>query len=38
VVVLQAQYSDGRRIENAFQTNGVLLDDHWGEFLKKNNF
>jgi uncharacterized protein len=38
VVALQAQYSDGRRIENAFQTNGVLLDDHWGEFLKKNNF
>ena len=38
VVALQAQYSDGRKIDNAFQTNGVLLDDEWGEFLKINNF
>lgn len=38
VVELQARYADGRRIENAFQTNGVLLDDRWGEFLKQHGF
>jgi uncharacterized protein len=26
------------RIHYALQTNGLLLDDRWGEFLKKNNF
>jgi uncharacterized protein len=36
--VLQEKYRAGRGIENAFQTNGVLLDDQWGEFLKKNDF
>lgn len=38
VIATQAKYSDGRRIENALQTNGTLLDDAWGEFLAKNNF
>lgn len=38
VVGLQKKYADGKRIENAFQTNGVLLDDSWGEFFSKNNF
>lgn len=38
VVELQKKYADGKRIENAFQTNGVLLDDDWGEFLSKNAF
>ncbi|HET9177424.1 MAG TPA: anaerobic sulfatase-maturation protein [Terriglobia bacterium] len=38
VVELQKEYADGKRIENAFQTNGVLLDDGWGEFLSKNGF
>jgi len=33
VVELQTKYADGKRIENAFQTNGVLLDDQWCEFL-----
>ncbi|MCG8346325.1 MAG: anaerobic sulfatase maturase [Chloroflexales bacterium] len=28
----------GMRIYNAFQTNGVLLDDDWGEFFKANDF
>src|SRR5450756_2113068 len=35
---LQRKYGDGRKIQNAFQTNGVLLDDGWGEFLKQNEF
>ena len=34
----QSRYANGRRIENAFQTNGVLLDDSWGEFLKQHDF
>jgi|YelNatPaOPRAMG01_1025707.scaffolds.fasta_scaffold24200_1 uncharacterized protein len=38
VVELQKKYADGKRIENAFQTNGILLDDRWGEFLAENRF
>ncbi|RXK56351.1 anaerobic sulfatase maturase [Oleiharenicola lentus] len=38
VVALQQQYAAGKRIENAFQTNGILLDDQWGAFLKAHNF
>jgi uncharacterized protein len=38
VVKLQAKYSNGKRIENSFQTNGTLLNDQWGEFLAKNGF
>jgi uncharacterized protein len=28
----------GMRIENTFQTNGVVLDDEWCEFFHENNF
>lgn len=38
VVALQHRYAEGKTIENAFQTNGVLLDDAWGEFLAANRF
>jgi uncharacterized protein len=38
VVHWQKQYGAGRTIENAFQTNGTLLDDEWGEFLHRENF
>lgn len=38
VVELQNKYSNEKKILNSFQTNGVLLDDKWGEFLSKNNF
>lgn len=38
VVELQKRYSGGKRIENAFQTNGTLLTDAWCEFLKANDF
>jgi serine-type anaerobic sulfatase-maturating enzyme len=37
-VDLQKKYASGKRIENAFQTNGILLDDRWGEFLAENKF
>ncbi len=38
VVELEKRYANGKRIKNAFQTNGILLDDRWGEFLAENRF
>jgi uncharacterized protein len=38
VVAFQKKYGDNKHIENAFQTNGVLLDDEWGEFLAQSKF
>jgi uncharacterized protein len=39
VVELQSRYAKrGQRIENDLQTNGVLLDDAWCEFLKAQRF
>lgn len=37
-VELQRRYGGGRRIRNAFQTNGTLLDEEWGTFLRENDF
>ena len=37
-VALQRCHAAGRTVQNAFQTNGILLDDAWGEFLKRENF
>lgn len=37
-VALQKKYGGGRRISNAFQTNGTLLDDEWGRFFRENGF
>jgi uncharacterized protein len=38
VVELQRQYSDGKRIFNALQTNGTLLDDEWCDFFARHGF
>lgn len=39
VVALQARYQKpGQRIGNDLQTNGILLDDEWCQFLKANHF
>lgn len=39
VVKLQQKYKpEGWQIENSIQTNAVLLDNQWAEFLKENNF
>ena len=38
IVALQTKYANGKQIENAFQTNGVLLNDAWGEFFSEQNF
>ncbi len=37
-VKLQKKYSNGKKIENTLQTNGILLNDQWCEFLSENNF
>jgi len=38
VVELQQQFSKGKTIHNALQTNGVLIDDVWAEFLAEHRF
>ena len=37
-VELQHKYANGKTIENAFQTNGVLINDAWAEFFHNNKF
>jgi uncharacterized protein len=37
-VEFQEKYAQGKRIQNSFQTNGVLIDDRWGAFLAENEF
>jgi uncharacterized protein len=37
-VALQERYGQGRIIQNAFQTNGTLLADAWGKFLRQHRF
>ncbi|CAA6689486.1 MULTISPECIES: anaerobic sulfatase maturase [unclassified Lentimonas] len=38
VVEFQKKHANGKKIETAFQTNGTLLNDEWGEFLAENKF
>lgn len=38
VVELQRRYAGGKKIHNAIQTNGTLLDDEWCEFLSAEQF
>lgn len=38
VIALQTRYADGRKISNAIQTNGTLLDDAWCAFLTEHQF
>ena len=38
-IELERKYAaPGQRILNTIQTNGTLLDDEWGRFLKENDF
>ena len=38
-VELEKKYlRPGQPVENSFQTNGILLDDEWCEFLRENRF
>ncbi len=38
LVEIQKKYANGKRIQNAFQTNGVLLNDEWAALFKENDF
>ena len=38
VAALQQQYGNGKRISNAFQTNGVLLNEAWCQFFHDNGW
>lgn len=38
VVALQKRFGGNRKITNAFQTNGVLLDEDWASFFRDNDF
>ncbi len=38
VVSLQKQYAGERRVENAIQTNGILIDEDWCRFLSEHRF
>lgn len=38
VLALQQRYADGKRIHNAFQTNGILLNDDWCRFFRENGW
>ncbi len=38
VVELQQKYASGKLIHNALQTNGTLLNEDWGKFLRQQKF
>jgi len=38
IVQLQARYANGKKIENGLQTNGLLLNEIWGEFLSEHQW
>lgn len=38
IVALEKKYANGKRIENAVQTNGVTLDAKWADFLAAQDF
>ncbi|WP_188016871.1 anaerobic sulfatase maturase [Pseudocitrobacter sp. 73] len=38
VVALQRRYANGKRIANAFQTNGILLNEAWCRFFHEHNW
>ncbi len=38
VIELQRKYAGGKQVRNTLQTNGVLLDDRWCEFLAAKGF
>lgn len=38
IIELQQRYARGKVVSNCIQTNGTLLNDEWGKFLKQYNF
>jgi len=37
-VLLQKKYAGDKKINNAFQTNGILINEAWADFFLENNF
>ncbi|EPE7163768.1 anaerobic sulfatase maturase [Cronobacter sakazakii] len=37
-LALQARYAQGKTIRNSIQTNGVLIDEAWAQFLSQHRF
>jgi uncharacterized protein len=37
-VEFQIQYGNGKSVSNGLQTNGILLDDAWAQFLRQYSF
>ncbi len=35
---LQRHYAEGRPVQNTIQTNGILIDEEWANFLRINKF
>lgn len=38
VIFYQQEFSNGKKITNSFQTNGIAINHQWAEFFKENNF
>ncbi|MFA7693317.1 MAG: anaerobic sulfatase maturase [Candidatus Hydrogenedentes bacterium] len=38
VIALQQRYAQGKAVKNALQTNGILFDNEWADFLKEQDF
>lgn len=38
IIEFQAKYSNGKKIRNTLQTNGILLNDEWCNFFAENKF
>ena len=38
IIELQQRHAKGKIISNSMQTNGTLLNEEWGQFLKEYNF
>ncbi|MCK5329975.1 MAG: anaerobic sulfatase maturase, partial [Candidatus Marinimicrobia bacterium] len=38
ILAIQQKYANGKKVKNAFQTNGILLNDEWCQLFAENDF
>jgi len=38
ILAIQQKYANGKKVKNAFQTNGILLNDEWCRLFAENDF